>query len=378
MPDVILFLLAVLFWLLGFAVFFRVLKCRETKELPGQVPNISVIIPARNEEENLPVLLDSLSKQDVAVHETVVVDDSSTDGTAGSARAFGAKVVSSEPLPRGWTGKTWACHQGAVSSSGELLVFLDADLSLEEDGLRRIVSTFLSGEGVLSVLPYHSVRKLYENLSAYFNLLMAMGTGAFTFLGERLQPAGLFGQSLVLDRESYFRAGGHKAVREHILENFHMARIFRKLAIPMKCRRGKGVLNMRMYPSGFYDLTEGWSKAFASGAAGVPLPVLMLSVVWISGSIIALCMLVLYFAGYSHAHWLWPAAYPLFSLQTGLWFRKLGSFHVLSWLVYPVPLMFFLYIMLKSLVRKIRGKNVTWRGRSMPIPSSGSGTDNAG
>ena len=196
----ILFLLAFLFWLLGFAVFFRVPKCRDAKELPGQIPNISVIIPARNEQENLPVLLDSLEKQDLDVHEIIVVDDSSTDGTAESARRSGAKVVSSEPLPLGWTGKTWACHQGDVSSGGEVLVFLDADLSLEDDGLRRIVSAFLSGEGVLSVLPCHSVRKLYENLSAYFNLLMAMGTGAFTAFGERLQPAGLFGQSLVLDR----------------------------------------------------------------------------------------------------------------------------------------------------------------------------------
>ena len=89
--------------------------------------NLSIIIPARNEEQNLPVLLCSINAQTVKPPEVIVVDDGSTDRTAEVAREFGAAVIASKPLPDGWRGKTWACQQGAQAATGDLLLFLDAD-----------------------------------------------------------------------------------------------------------------------------------------------------------------------------------------------------------------------------------------------------------
>ncbi len=103
------------------------------------MPSLSVIIPARNEAHNLPTLLGSLAAQSVRPCEILVVDDGSTDRTAEVARELGARVIASEPLPEGWRGKTWACHQGAQAATGELLCFVDADTWFEPGGLARIL-----------------------------------------------------------------------------------------------------------------------------------------------------------------------------------------------------------------------------------------------
>lgn len=91
---------------------------------------ISVIVPARNEERNLPALLYSLAAQPQPAAEVIVVDDQSRDQTAAIAAAAGAKVVASPGPPAGWTGKNHACHLGAEAAAQPWLLFLDADTCL--------------------------------------------------------------------------------------------------------------------------------------------------------------------------------------------------------------------------------------------------------
>ena len=124
----ILLLATLLQWSAGFLVLGRLRRC--VGAAAGEsvsAEHLSIIIPARNEETNLPTLLRSLTAQSVRPLEILVVDDASTDRTPGIARQNGAQVIPSLPLPAGWRGKTWACHQGAQHASGQLLLFLDAD-----------------------------------------------------------------------------------------------------------------------------------------------------------------------------------------------------------------------------------------------------------
>jgi glycosyltransferase involved in cell wall biosynthesis len=86
---------------------------------------VSVVIPARDEEKNLPTLLRSLGRPKAGFCEWIVVDDGSQDRTAQIAQEHGATVIRALPLPKGWTGKAWACHQGALASQGKVLLFLD-------------------------------------------------------------------------------------------------------------------------------------------------------------------------------------------------------------------------------------------------------------
>jgi 4,4'-diaponeurosporenoate glycosyltransferase len=307
---------------------------------------VSVIIPARNEEQNLPTLLRSLAAQPVKPQEVLVVDDGSTDRTAEVARGLGANVLVSQPLPDGWRGKTWACHQGAQAATGELFLFVDADTWFEPDGFMHILSGYAGG--AFSVGPYHAVRKPYEQLSLFFNCNMAAGT----------VPRGLFGQMLLVDRESYRRVGGHQAVQGRILENFRLAAQFRAAGIPVRSVMGRGVFSFRMYPHGLRELIKGWTKGFASGAGQTPRGAMILIVMWMTGLMLAPQ------AWLVTGDWLrWGAVYLLCAAQVAWFSRQVGAFRWPSALLYPVPLTFFFALFAWSVARS--GKLVSWKGREI-------------
>jgi 4,4'-diaponeurosporenoate glycosyltransferase len=328
-------------WLLG-----RRFRRAEPAVGPREPLTLSVIIPARNEAHNLPRLLGSLAAQTPAPREILVVDDSSTDGTAEVAREFGATVIAPGPLPDGWRGKPWACHQGAQAAQGNWLLFMDADTWLEPGGLDRALA--LRPAGALSIGPYHAVRRAYEDLSVFFNVCMTAGT----------VPDGLAGQFLLVSRTHYQRAGGHAAVRGRILENFVLAEQFRAAGVPLRSVTGKGILSFRMYPGGFRDLVEGWTKGFAAGAGGTPRGTLALVIAWLSGLMLAPL------AGVLTGEWaLWGPACALGSLQVAWLGRKLGSFGWPLLLLYPVPLGFFFGLFAWSALKS--GRKVTWKGREI-------------
>jgi 4,4'-diaponeurosporenoate glycosyltransferase len=115
-----------LFWLFGFIFFWKVYYPKGPHRFDGTSPKISIIIPARNEERNLSRLVRSLKAQTLKAHETIVVDDHSEGLTAEAGRMAGCIVLSSKDLPEGWTGKPWACWQGAQKATGDSFLFLDA------------------------------------------------------------------------------------------------------------------------------------------------------------------------------------------------------------------------------------------------------------
>jgi 4,4'-diaponeurosporenoate glycosyltransferase len=342
--SIILFV-ALALWAVGFLFLGRLRVCAAASA-PILAPAVSVLIPARNEEHNLPALLRSLAAQPLKPHEIIVVDDGSTDRTAELARQFGATVIPSQPLPDGWRGKTWACHQGAQAATGELLLFLDADTWFEPNGLARALSSYT--RGAFSVGPYHAVRKPYEELSLFFNINMTVGT----------VPGGLFGQMLLVDRASYCRVGGHGNVRGRVLENFWLAGQFRAAGIPVRSVTGRGVLSFRMYPDGLATLIQGWTKGFASGAGQTPRPTLLLIVAWMIGLMLAPL------GGLATGDWLrWGAAYLLCAAQVAWFSRRVGAFRWFTAVLYPVPLIFFFVVFAWSVSRS--GKRVSWKGREI-------------
>ncbi len=344
-PGLILLLVTLALWAAGFFLLPRLHRCDGGADFV-QLRTVSIVIPARNEEHNLPMLLRSLAAQSARIHEIIVVDDGSTDGTAELARQLGAQVVASQPLPEGWRGKTWACHQGAQAATGELLLFVDADTWFEPDGLARILANYTGG--AYSVGPYHAVQKPYEDLSLFFNFNMTVGT----------VPDGLFGQMLLVDRESYRRVGGHETVKGRTLENFFLAQQFRVAGIPTHSATGRGVFSFRMYPNGLGQLVEGWTKGFASGAGQTPRGVLLLVIAWMIGLMFAPIGWAVTGDGLA-----WGAAYLLCAAQVGWFSRQIGAFRWFTALLYPVPLVFFFAVFARSAMRS--GKQVTWKGRQI-------------
>lgn len=356
----ILLLVTLAQWSAGLLVLGRIRGC-QAKPANNSISGaqLSIIIPARNEEVNLPTLLRSLAAQSIRPHEIIVVDDASTDATAKVAQANGARVIASQPLPDGWRGKTWACHQGAEAATGKILLFLDADTWFEPEGLGRVLAEFSAdGGGALSVAPFHELRSFHEQFSAVFNLVMLAGTGAFTLLGDRYPQRGLLGQLLMIDRAAYKKVGGHEAVKGRILENFWLAQQLRAVQVPLHCRSGRGGFAFRMYADGWGQLIEGWTKGFAAGAGQTPLPVLLLIIAWLGGIIFAPIGIAT-----QGQPLVWSAVYALCVAQIAWLLRRVGTFHWSVALLYPVFVIFFFAVFARSVLRS--GKTVSWKGRNI-------------
>lgn len=320
----------------------------------GDLPSVSVIIPARNEAHNLGLLLASVPSW----CEVLVVDDGSTDGTAQIAAAYGIRTISAGAAPSGWVGKSWACQNGAAVASGELLLFMDADTRFKRGGLERILSAALSQSGVsaLSVLPYHRTEKLWESLSLFFHLLMAFGAAGFS----RVRSPRLLGPFLLLRNDLYWRVGGHAAVKNQALEHLSFAGEIERCGGRAVALNSGGTLWTRMYPGGLRELCKGWSKAFVAGAGRTPVAVLALSSLWLAGGA---SVFVLLFVARGWLEVFALTGYALFAVQIAYGARQIGSYSWLNSVLYPIPLFFYFGLFTYALARKTLGNKMMWKGR---------------
>ncbi|NWF54563.1 MAG: glycosyltransferase [Syntrophaceae bacterium] len=357
----------ILLSLLGFTLVWKIPYPRREDQPPSLPPGgISVIIPARNEEENLARLLPSLSEQGLKPIEVILIDDHSEDGTAAIGQREGCRVIPSLELPEGWAGKPWGCWQGANQARGDLFLFLDADTFLEKDGLEKLASTYLQGGGLLTVQPYHRMEKANERLSAIFNILVLAGMNAFTPWRGLAKPMGAFGPCNLCSRDDYFAVGGHERVKGEVLESLGLAKEFQKKNLPVRCYGGKGTISFRMYPGGVRSLIEGFSKGFGTGAKAMSPGILFMTVGWITGGV-GVVRHVLH--SFSLGDWSWlfqaGALYGLYAIQFHWMLRRMGNFGVLTALFFPVPLLFFVGVFALSFFRIFLMGKVRWKGREV-------------
>jgi len=331
--------------------------------------DVTIVIPARNEADSLPHLLQSLAEQDLEVAQVVVVDDGSDDGTGDLARAMGATVIDAEPLPEGWTGKSWACKQGADIATGSTLVFLDADVRVLPGGLAAVLDEHARRGGLVSVQPYHRMRRPYERLSAVFNITAVMGVGMAS-PGRDGRADGAFGPCLVCSAADYRAVGGHHAVRDDILEDLALGRVFARHGFSVHGLGGRGAIEFRMYPAGLAQLVEGWSKNMASGSATISRVRMLATVAWVSAAVGSAAEVVQWTLGTGAATTsdVW-VGYGLFAAQFAVMLRQLGNFGWWPVVVYPVPLLAFVTVFFNSLWLTVVRRQVRWRGRAVALPA---------
>lgn len=362
------FLVHILLWLLGFIFFFRIPVCKNSQVKNITRPTLSIVVPARNEEASIPNLLRSLKGQVAVNDEIIIVDDHSEDKTATVAEKEGARVIKSKQMPSGWTGKTWACHQGAQEATGEVLIFLDADTTIEDGGLDRILGSYCEIDGVLSIQPYHRMRKLYEQLSAFFNLILMAAMGSFTIFGKKIKPIGLFGPVIILKKKLYSESGALEKVKGEILEDLAFGSEFKKRGIKLHCYGGRHAVAFRMYPGGINQLITGWSKGFAMGAAKTSIPVLIMIIAWITGAI-GTTRHLLQGAITTDLSLItsWGLLYIAFASQIYWMLYRTGNFKPYTALLFPIPLLFFLVVFTYSFFIIFIRRNVSWKGRTIEV-----------
>ncbi|MBN2073482.1 MAG: glycosyltransferase [Actinobacteria bacterium] len=355
------------FWLSGFFILWYIPVCSKQKFIEEKSDfAISVIIPARNEEKNLDNLFNSLNRQAVKASEVILVDDGSTDKTPLIGEKYNARVISLKNLPGGWVGKSWACYNGAKAATGDYLIFLDADTSLKNEGIKNISSCLKLYKGVVSLQPYHRIKKIYENLSLFFNIILIAGIGVFTPLQTRINPIGAFGPCLICRKEDYYKIDGHKSVKGKVMEDIEIGKKFMKAGMPLHCFGGRGTIDFRMYPGGFKEMIKGWAKSFSSGARSTSIPILIMVIAWIVGAIFPLNLIA---DGLSpiipYILWTGAAFYIAFVAQLYWMSHRIGNFSIWASVFYPVPLAFFIIVFFYSLILTIFRKRVTWKDREI-------------
>ncbi|MDE1822285.1 MAG: glycosyltransferase [Euryarchaeota archaeon] len=228
---------------------------------------VSVIIPARNEREDLARCLDDLRGQDWirsgGALEILVVDGGSSDGTADMARSHPSQptVIDEPPLPPGWVGKNWACHQGAQRARGDLLLFLDADVRLAPGAVRAAVAQQAStGADLLTLAARVVMEGFWERvvmpLYVQFVLLYFV---APRVNNDRSSRAMANGQFMFFSRAGYQRSGGHEGVRGAVLEDVRLAQEVKRRGGRLRIFWAPELISTRMY-SDRAEMDEGILK----------------------------------------------------------------------------------------------------------------------
>lgn len=370
MYYVIVFLI-ILTIISGRIVLYRIPTLKFKKEITQIFPSCSVIIPVRNEANNLPRLLESLNKQSIVPQEIIVVDDDSEDNTVSIAQSYGAKVVKVKDSPVSWVGKSAGCYAGAKIAQSETLFFVDADTYfLDENSFHTILRKFQAqqNQGVLSLQPYHTIKETYENLSVVFNILVFAGMNRFSILQDLLKSPGAFGPSLFVRRTEYFKIGGHKVVKDSLMENMALGELFLEEGKTVSLFGGEGILHFRMYPDGLVNLFQGWGKSFASGSASTNKMILGAIAFWIAGFVLATSFLFYsFFITQPSIRIIGIILYLIYGIQFYSMASKVGSFSRQLVLLFPLHFLFFIGTFIYSSVRTFFIGSVSWKGRKIEL-----------
>ncbi|MFC3800821.1 glycosyltransferase family 2 protein [Cohnella sp. GCM10012308] len=362
-------LVGLLALLVGFMM-FRSLPVLARAGGPVLFPLLSIVIPARNEAGRIAPLLRSLQEQHYKSFEVLVVDDHSTDETAAIAHSFGATVLHNDAIQSG-SGKSAACWHGAQHARGQWLLFLDADTALADaDSLTKLLGSYRQrgARGILSLQPYHTVHRFYENLSAIFNVIVIVGMNVFTLWKTRFNTAGSFGPCILCNKDDYFLSGGHHKILGAVLDDLALGQAFLDKNLPVRCMGGGGVINFRMYPEGLKTLVEGWCKSFAVGSKSTHPIVMSMIVLWISGAFISTGAFVSSIASLNPAAMALSALlYAAYALQTWRFARRCGNFRKSLFFVYPLLFTFFAVLHVYSLFRAHVLHSVKWKGRKIEV-----------
>ncbi len=236
-------------------------------------PEVSIIVPARNEEASLGDCLESLTAQTGVAFEIIVVDDGSTDRTREIAQSFaGVRVIPPGPAHENWTGKNNAVVAGAKEARANWLLFTDADTvhlpgslarALNEAKNERADLLSYSPDQVVVTFAERAVMPvIFAELAAHYPPRKVRERSSGQNSGQSSEIIAANGQYILVRRAAYDALGGHALVASEILEDVALARLFRSAGLRVYFRYGGDAVRTRMYRN-WAQLREGWTKNLA-------------------------------------------------------------------------------------------------------------------
>jgi chlorobactene glucosyltransferase len=341
--------------------------------LPARWPRVSVLVPARNEEANIGLCVRSLLAQQYADFQVLVLDDHSSDGTwqvlTGLAEEDSRlQILKGEPLPPGWLGKHWACHQLALAADGDLLLFTDADTRHHPLALRDGVAAFLAeAADLLTAIPYEEVVSWAERL-----LVPIIPWSIFSFLpialAHRLRLPALsatIGQFMLFRCQAYEQVGGYAAVRAHGVDDLALGRRIKAHGLRWRLVDGTRRIRCRMYHD-FQQVYEGLSKNLFAAFEYRVLPFLF---VWLWLGVVfwlPLVVLGLKVVGAPVSPLSLSLALTAVAASLFLWGITYWRFGFPRYLIffYPISVLLTVTIAIRSMILTLAGV-ATWKERTL-------------
>jgi hypothetical protein len=365
-----------LVFLWNFGAYERLRRKPEIRNPKSESWEISLLIPARNEERSIEqTLTAALANRDVDL-EVIVLDDNSTDRTAEIVRSMAeadprVRLETAPPLPDGWCGKQHACYSLSQLASHELMVFIDADVTLSADALGRIISFMNERPWVelASGFPRQLTGTLAEKL--VIPLITYVLLGYLPLRWSRVYTSPGFGagcgQLFIARKTSYQKMGGHSAIRTTLHDGVKLPREYRKHSMMTDLFDGSDIASCRMYRNA-REVWAGLTKNSVEGL-GSPGAIWFWTFALLGAAVLPWIVLAIGLA--QGATYEVHAA--IAAIVMGLVPRLVTAVTAReSWLgaiLHPVGILILIAVQWTGLIRHYRGQPQQWKGRAYPAQS---------
>lgn len=347
----------------------------------SEKPKVSICIPARNEASVIERCVTSALKQNYPNFEVLVLDDQSTDGTGEILAKLSGIInnlihINGKEKPNEWLGKPWACHQLSEAASGEILVFIDADVWLDEDAIPKAVKE-LSDVDAITVWPEQTVESFWEKqvipmiYFALYTLLPARYVEQIpkwlpSFLRKRFVPkfAAACGQFIAFNKNAYTKINGHESVKDQIIEDVELAKIIKCNGLTIKMLHGVGSVYCRMYSSDS-ELWNGLRKNFFVGFGKNTVLFVLMSILHLIVFVAPVFTFIYGFQVNSVELLVWSSISLIMIFSQRAILNFIFSWDIYSSFTHAIGVLWFQALGVQCLKDHFTGKSVRWKGRNL-------------
>jgi len=349
-----------------------------TDNVEGNSPMVSVIVPMRNEENNVRFSIEGLLSQKYPDFEIIAVNDLSTDNTLNILNEIASnhnnlKVVDGTPTPPGWIGKTHALWQGIRYATGDWLLFVDADTHTDPHTLTSVIKYVQENKvDMLSLYPFH----LLETFWVRAILPLILASVCFHYPQRKIndprsKKAVAVGGFILIKRSVYESTGGHMTLRDQILEDLELAKLVKKSGYRLHMMGGKKLIHVRWYKN-FNEMWEGLTKNYFILIRRDIVGFLLLVLGHLAWGVVPVILFICSFLYLIFGQDLGPSAYIIFieslvliilALFNGIQATRLSSIPIYYSLTLPIGVLGYIALMISSAYKIISGAGVTWKGR---------------
>ncbi len=335
-------------------------------------PEVSILIPARNEAANIQSAVESALQSTAVDLEVIVLDDDSTDGTSEIVQALAKadsrlRIIYSKPLPDDWSGKMFACWQLANHATKPWLLFVDADVRLAPEAAGRLVGFAQSDDQPLALVsgpPRQITGSFAEKLLIPLIHFILLGYLPVWAMRRSTNPSfsAAIGQLLLVNREAYEKSGGHSKIPTTFHDGLNVPRILRESGYRTDLCDVTHLASCRMY----HNASETWNGLLKNAAEGLGAPktIIPMSVMLLGGHVVP-------WIGLAFSEGL---AWQIFlaAALSGILLRMMAAIRfqqsLIGAIAHPIGITVLMAIQWTGFVKARLGQSTTWKDRSSITP----------